>query len=67
METIELWDRDAELFGGDPELFWAGRMSIATRMVVQSDALRLSAAIKLLDDCRERFDAIIFEEARTRK
>ena len=23
--------------------------------------------IKLLDDCRERFDAIIFEEARTRK
>ena len=63
METIELWDRDAELFGGDPELFWAGRMSIATRMVVQSDALRLSAAIKLLDDCRERYDGVIFRDA----
>ena len=67
METIELWDRDAELFGGDKAIFWAGRMSWAAGIVVRSDALRLSAAIKLLDDCRERFDAIIFEEARTRK
>ena len=67
METIELWERDAELFDGDQALFWAGRMSIAAGMVVRSDALRLSAAIELLDDCRERYDAIIFEEARTRK
>ena len=63
METIELWDRDAELFGGDPALFWAGRMSIAAGMVVRSDARRLSAAIKLLDDCRERYDLVIFGEA----
>ena len=67
METIELWDRNAELFDGDQALFWAGRMSWAAGIVVRSDALRLSVAIKLLDDCRERFDAIIFEEARTRK
>ena len=47
--------------------FGRGRMSIAAGMVVRSDALRLSAAIELLDDCREGYDAIIFEEARTRK
>ena len=63
METIELWDRDAELFGGDLALFWAGRMSIAAGMVVRSDALRLSAAIALLDECRERYDLVIFKEA----
>ena len=63
METIELWDRDAELFGGDRALFWAGRMSIAAGMVVRSDALRLSAAIELLDDCRERYDKVIFRDA----
>ena len=67
METIELWERDAERFDGDLALFWAGRMSIAAGMVVRSDALRLSAAIALLDECRERYDTIIFEEARTRK
>ena len=67
METIELWERDAELFDGDRALFWAGRMSIAAGMVVRSDARRLSAAIELLNECRERYDAIIFEEARTRK
>ena len=63
METIELWERDAERFDGDKALFWAGRMSIAAGMVVRSDALRLSAAIKLLDDCRERYDLVIFGEA----
>lgn len=63
METIELWDRDAERFDGDLALFWAGRMSIAAGMVVRSDALRLSAAIELLDECRERYDTIIFKEA----
>ena len=63
METIELWERDAELFDGDLALFWAGRMSIAAGMVVRSDALRLSAAIELLDDCRERYDEVIFEGA----
>ena len=63
METIELWDRDAERFDGDLALFWAGRMSIAAGMVVRSGALRLSAAIELLDKCRERYDTIIFEEA----
>ena len=67
METIELWERDAERFDGDLALFWAGRMSIAAGMVVRSDALRLSAAIELLDQCRERYDTIIFEEARTRQ
>ena len=39
METIELWERDAELFDGDRALFWAGRMSIAAGIVVRSDAL----------------------------
>ena len=63
METIELWERDAELFDGDQALFWAGRMSIAAGMVVRADAMRLSAAIELLNECRERYDAIIFEEA----
>ena len=63
METIELWERDAELFDGDQALFWAGRMSIAAGMVVRSDARRLSAAIELLDDCRERYDGVIFREA----
>ena len=67
METIELWERDAERFDGDLALFWAGRMSIAAGMVVRSDARRLSAEIELLNECRERYDAIIFEEARTRK
>ena len=63
METIELWERDAERFDGDKALFWAGRMSIAAGMLARSDALRLSAAIKLLDDCRERYDDVIFREA----
>ena len=67
MDTIELWERDAELFADDPALFWAGRMSIAAGIVARSDALRLSAAIALLDECRERYDAIVFEEARTRQ
>ena len=67
METIELWDRDAELFGGDRALFWAGRMSIAAGMVVRSDALRLSAAIALLDECRERYDEVIFGRATKEK
>ena len=63
METIELWERDAERFDGDKALFWAGRMSWAAGIVVRSDALRLSVAIKLLDDCRERYDEVIFKEA----
>ena len=67
METIKLWERDAELFAGDPALFWAGRMSIAAGMLARSDALRLSAAIALLDECRARYDTIIFEAARTRQ
>ena len=67
MDTIELWERDAELVAGDPALFWAGRMSIAAGMLVRLDALRVSTAIALLDECRERYDAIIFEEARTRQ
>ena len=67
METIELWERDAERFDGDLALFWAGRMSIAAGMVVRSDALRLSAAIELLDDCRERCDSVIFGRATKEK
>ena len=67
MEMIERWERDAERFDGDQALFWAGRMSIAAEMVVRSDARRLSASIELLNECRERYDAIIFEEARNRK
>ena len=63
METIELWERDAELFGGDKALFWAGRMSIAAGMVVRADVFRLSAAIELLNECRERYDGVIFMDA----
>ena len=63
METIELWEREAERFDGDPALFWAGRMSIAAGMVVRSDALRLSAAIEILDECRRRYDVVIFRDA----
>ena len=63
METIELWERDAELFDGDQALFWAGRMSIAAGMVVRADAMRLFAAIELLNECRERYDGLIFREA----
>ena len=63
METIELWERDAERFDGDLALFWAGRMSIAAGMVVRSGAQSLSSAIELLDDCRERYDEVIFKEA----
>lgn len=67
MEMIERWERDAERFDGDQALFWAGRMSIAAGIVVRSDVRRLPGAIELLNECRERYDAIIFEEARTRK
>ena len=62
METIELWERDAELFDGDLALFWAGRMSIAAGMVVRADVCRLSAAIELLNECRERYDGVILRE-----
>ena len=67
MEMIERWEREAEQFDGDQALFWAGRMSIAAGMVARSDARWLSAAIELLNECRERYDAIIFDEARTRQ
>ena len=67
MKTIELWKNDAKLFGGDLAMFWAGRMSIAAGIVVKSAAVQLSSAIELLDDCREMYDAIVFDEARARK
>ena len=67
MEMIERWERDAERFDGDQALFWAGRMSIAAGIVVRSDVRRLPGAIELLNECRERYDAIIFEEARIRQ
>ena len=67
MKTIELWKNDDKLFGGDLAMFWAGRMSIAAGIVVRSAAVQLSSAIELLDDCREMYDAIVFDEARTRQ
>ena len=67
MKTIELWKNDAKLFDGDLAMFWAGRMSIAAGIVVRSAAVQLSSAIELLDDCREMYDAIVFDEARTRQ
>ena len=63
METIELWDRDAERFDGDKALFWEKRVSIAEGLVIRSDVLRLPAAIELLYECRERYDGALFGEA----
>lgn len=67
MKTIELWKNDAEAFDGNLAMFWAGRMSIAAGIVVRASAVQLSGAIELLDDCRAMYDAIVFEEARTRQ
>ena len=67
MNTIELWKKDAEVFGGNLAMFWAGRVSIAAGIVVRSSAVQLSSAIELLDACLEIYDAIVFDEARTRK
>ena len=67
METIELWDRDAELFGGDLALFWEKRVSIAEGLVIRSDALRLPAAIKILYECRDRYDRVVLGRATKEK
>jgi hypothetical protein len=47
-------------FKGDLRLFWAGKMSEASKMICRCTAKNLSGRIELLELCRNEYDLLIF-------
>jgi len=47
----------------DKRLYWAGRMSIAIDILSRSTPKNMSANMKLLTQCKEEYDNLIFNEA----
>ena len=46
--------------GIQPQLFWAGRMSIVAGQLVNCRPTEISRLIRLLDKCRIEYDATVF-------
>jgi hypothetical protein len=62
--TMEFFRMTATTFEGDKALYWAGRMAQSVRMVTGSTPLTLSKNLKLLEQCTDEYDKIIFERAK---
>ena len=60
-EIFDNWYESAGNFKGDLALFWAGRMSTAAGMVVNSKPAQLSDTCWLLDVARKEYDRIIID------
>lgn len=46
--------------GGDKAKFWAGRLAIASELVINSDTLMLSSRIEMLQWTLQKYNDVIF-------